>query len=74
MRIERTFKRLNVNLPEDSYEEIRALADSSGRSISDIVRTGLGLASIAMEEASRNNYLTITSSEGKLLRQIVLPK
>jgi hypothetical protein len=67
-------RRLNVNLPEGSYEEIRALADRSGRSISEIVRTGLGLVSIAMEEASRNNYLAVSSSEGKLLRQIVLPK
>lgn len=66
-------KRLNVNLPDGVHEELRDLAERSGRSMTDIVRTGLSLVRVALAEAERSNTLAVANSEGKLIKQIVLP-
>ena len=66
-------KRLNVNLPDGVHEDLRILAERSGRSMTEIVRTGLGLVRVALEEAERNNTLAVTNAKGLLVKQIVLP-
>jgi len=66
-------RRLNVNLPEGVHEELRILAERSGRSMTDIVRTGLGLVRVAFAEAERSNTLAVADSEGKLIKHLILP-
>lgn len=68
------FKRLNMKLPLSTYEELRALSEGSGLTMTEIMRTGLSLASLAMSEARRDNSLAITNASGKVVKQIVLPK
>jgi len=65
-------RRLNVNLPEGIHDELRVLAQRSGRSMTDIVRTGLGLVTVALAEAERKNTLAVANSEGKVIKQLVV--
>jgi plasmid stability protein len=65
-------KRLNVNLPEGIHDDLRELADRSGRSMTDIVRTGLSLVHVAMDAAQSRNTLAVADSNGKLIRQIIV--
>ena len=67
-------KRLNINLPTKAFDELQELARSSGRTMTDIVRLALGLVVVAVEETEQGNRLAITSSDGRLLREIVLPR
>ncbi|HYX26728.1 MAG TPA: Arc family DNA-binding protein [Thermoanaerobaculia bacterium] len=66
-------RRLNVNLPEGVHEELRVLAERSGRSMTDLVRTGLSLVTVAFAEAERSNTLAVADAEGRLIKQIVVP-
>ncbi len=65
-------KRLNVNLPTESYEQLKSLADQTNRSITEVVRTALGLVKIAMEEEKNNRSLAIAEND-RVVKQIVLP-
>lgn len=67
-------KRLNVNLPEDAFDELQALARGSGRTLTEVVRTALGLVKIGIEEAAQGNRLVITSRNGEILREILIPR
>lgn len=73
--MEGTYKirRLNVNLPEEVHNQLRDLAERSGRSMTDIVRTGLSLASVAFAEAEHRNTLAVANAEGKLIKHLVVP-
>lgn len=65
-------KRLNINLPAPVYDELERLASSSSRSMTEIVRTALGLVKVAIEAESQKNKLAIVKPDGKLLKEIVL--
>jgi plasmid stability protein len=67
-------RRLNVNLPEGLHEELRVLAERSGRSMTDLVRTGLSLVTVAFAEAERSNTLAVADADGKLIKQILVPR
>jgi hypothetical protein len=67
-----TFKRLNINLPLSVFAELEGLAKTSGRTMTDIVRTALGLVKVAIEAEQGKNRLAVVNSEGKLLKEIVL--
>ena len=67
-------KRLNINLPRESYDELQSLAKNSHRSMTDVVRTALGLVKVAMEEERRSNSISVVNSRGETIKQLVLPK
>ena len=67
-----TFKRLNINLPLPVFGELDTLARNSGRTMTEIVRTALGLVKVAIEAEQNNNKLAVVTPEGKLLKEIVL--
>lgn len=66
--------RLNVNLPPDVYEDLQKLSRETSRSFTEIVRTGLSLAQLALSEAARKNKLAVTDGDGRHLKEIVLIK
>jgi hypothetical protein len=66
-------KRLNIVLPETLYSEMAALARRVKMSITDLVRLGLALVKIAVEESRKGNKLIVTDSDGNPLRELVLP-
>ena len=41
--------------------------------MSDVVKLALGLVKVALEEREKHNRLAVTTSEGKLLKEIILP-
>lgn len=68
------YRRLNMKLPPRVYDELKALSDSHGLTMSEIMRTGLSLASLAMTEAERDNSLAVTNSAGEVVKQVVLTR
>ena len=66
-------RRLNLNLTESLYEEISQLADSEGRTMTEVVRIGLGLARLAIDEQRKGGQLAVVDAAGQLHR-IILPR
>ena len=65
-------KRLNINLPPPVFETLQKLASETNRTMTDVVRTGLSLAKIALEAEKAQNKLAVVSSDGRILKDIVL--
>jgi hypothetical protein len=65
-------KRLNINLPAEAYEVLQMLALDSGQSMTQVVRSGLGLAKLAREEIKNDRSLAIVDRDGKVLKEIVV--
>jgi hypothetical protein len=67
-------KRLNINLSPSAFEELQQLSEKSGTTMTEIVKTALGLAKVAYEERKKDNVLAVVTEDGKILKQIVIPK
>jgi hypothetical protein len=67
-------RRLNINLPENVAQDLERLANDSGRTMTDVVRTALGLVKIAQEVKDKDQKLIVADAEGKPLKEIVLPR
>jgi hypothetical protein len=65
-------KRLNLDLAPAAYNLLQELTTDSGRSMTDVLRTGLALVGIAQEEAKKGRSLGIIEGD-KVVREIVLP-
>ena len=72
MSTAKAVKRLNVNLPAATYDELQEFSRRSGRTMTEIVRMGVGLAQIAVGEDSRQNSLAVVDADGKLVKQILV--
>ncbi len=68
------FKRLSINLPADVFDELATLAEDSGRTMKEVIRIALGLAKVAIEETNGGNRIFIGTADGKILKQLVLPR
>jgi len=66
-------RRLNLNLTESLYEEISQLAVAEGRTMTEVVRIGLGLARLAIDEQQKGGQLAVIDAGGTLHR-IILPR
>jgi len=67
-------KRLNINLPRAVFEDLEDRAKKSGRTMTEVMRVGLGLVAIAFEEERKGHKLIIADADGKPIREVVLPK
>lgn len=68
-----TGKRVNFILSEKAHSDLVSLSESTHRSMTEVVRLGLGLVKIALETARNGHKLVVTNSEGLPLKEIVLP-
>jgi hypothetical protein len=68
-----TGKRVNFILSEKAHSELAALSKQTMRSMTELVRLGLGLAKIALEAESKGQRLIVTTAEGDPVKEIVLP-
>jgi hypothetical protein len=59
----KTKKRLNLDLTPEAYELLQKLSDESGKNMADVLRTGLALYGIAMEEKEKGYTLAIVDTE-----------
>jgi hypothetical protein len=68
-------RRLNINLPESVYQELQQLSRTTGRSMTDLVRTALGLVNVAYEETKdRSKVLVVADKDGKPIKQLIIPR
>ena len=66
-------KRLNIALTEQAYADLDRLSKDTRHSMTELLRLGLGLVTLAWEEKGRRNKLVIADPNLKPLREIVLP-
>ena len=66
-------RRLSLNLSEKAHSELLALSKETRRSMTEIVRLGIGLVKLAMEAERRGERLIITAPDGHPRKEIVLP-
>jgi hypothetical protein len=67
-------KRLNINLPATLLEELQQLAIASGKSMTEVVRTALGLVHVAYTQTGPNRRLTISDENGRAMKEIIVPR
>ena len=68
-----TGKRVNFVLSERAYSELVTLSKETMRSMTEVVRLGLGLVKIALEAERQGNRLIVTTADGQAVKEIVLP-
>jgi hypothetical protein len=62
-------RRLNINLPEPVFQELQRLSRDTGRSMTELVRTALGLVNVAYEETKDGaKVLVVADKDGKPLK------
>jgi hypothetical protein len=67
-------RRLNLTLSSEAYNQLAELARSSGTTMKEVMRLGLALTKIVLEEAKDGNKLIIETRAGHRLKEIVLPR
>lgn len=65
--------RLNINLPHESYEQLKTLAEESHRSMTEVIRTGLGLVKIALQAEQQQQSMAV-SDNGQIVKEILIPR
>ena len=66
-------RRVNFVLSEKAHTDLVSLSKYSMRSMTELVRLGLGLVKLALEEQQNGNKLVVTTADGRQLKEIVLP-
>jgi hypothetical protein len=66
-------KRVNLILSEKAHSELATMARRTRRSMTELVRLGLGLVKIALEAEQNGHKLIVTDADGHPLKEIVLP-
>lgn len=66
-------RRLAINLSERAYKDLKHAAESTSRTMTDVIRIGIGLYKVAAEVMTENNKLVVVSRDGRPLKEIVLP-
>ena len=66
-------KRVNFLLTERSYTDLLNLSKETMKSMTELMRLGLGLVKIAIEAEKRGQRLIVTTDEGVPVKEIVLP-
>ena len=66
-------KRLNVSLSPKAFSDLMNAARETQRSMTELVRLGIGLVKLALEAERNGHRLIVASDDGKALKEIVLP-
>jgi len=66
-------KRVNFVLSGKAHSELVTMAKRNRRSMTELVRLGLGLVKIALEVEQNGHKLIVTTADGQPLKEIVLP-
>jgi hypothetical protein len=66
-------KRLNLILSAGAYADLAKLAKLKRTTMTEIVRLALGLIKVAISEADQNHKLVVTTGDGKVLKELILP-
>lgn len=63
-------KRLNLELTPEAYALLERLSKTSGKNMTEVLRTGLALYGIAQDEAKKGNSLGIIQND-KVIKEIL---
>lgn len=63
---------LRISLPPQALAQLTELSERSGRPLTDIIRTALGLVKLAYDESQKKHILVVATEDGKLLKRVVL--
>lgn len=63
--------RLNVHVPETLFQDLERLSEEEGRTMTEIIRLGLGLAHLATTEKKKGGTLAIIDEHG-IAHKVVL--
>ena len=66
-------RRVNFVLSEKAHTDLVGLSKHTMRSMTELVRLGLGLVKLALEAQQNGNKLVVTTADGRPLKEIVLP-
>jgi hypothetical protein len=66
-------RRVNFVLSERAHTDLVGLSKDSMRSMTELVRLGLGLVKLAWEAQQNGNRLVVTTADGRPVKEIVLP-
>lgn len=66
-------KKVNFVLTERAYNELLSLSKNNMKSMTELVRLGLGLVKIAIEAEKQGQRLIVTTAEGEPIKEIILP-
>jgi hypothetical protein len=66
-------RRVNFVLSEKAHTDLVGLSKHTMRSMTELVRLGLGLVKVALEAQQNGNKLVVTTADGQPLKEIVLP-
>jgi hypothetical protein len=66
-------RRLNFVLSERAYQDLHSLAVRSHRSMTELLRFGIGLMKLAVEEQEAGHRLMVVDKKNKGIKQIVIP-
>ena len=66
-------KRLNLILSAGVYTDLSRMAKQRRTSMTEIVRLAIGLIKIAVNEASQGHKLVVTTADGTVLKELILP-
>ena len=66
-------KRVNFILSERAHSELVNLSRGTMRSMTELIRLGLGLVKLALEAERNGQRLIVTTAEGQPVKEIVLP-
>lgn len=66
-------KRVNFLLSEKTYVDLVNLSKETMRSMTELVRLGLGLVKIVIEAQRHGQRLIVTTADGNVIKEIVLP-
>ncbi len=66
-------KRLNLNLPPDRFIRVQSLAKKRGTTMTDLVRSALGLMERIDAEEVNGNRIAVVDSRNQIVKELVLP-
>lgn len=66
-------KRVNLILSAGAYADLARLAKLKHTTMTEIVRLALGLIKVAITEADQNHKLVVTTADGTVLKELILP-
>ena len=66
-------RRLSFILSESAYDELQELALKSHRSMTELVRFGIGLMRVAEDAKKQKLKLMVVNENNEAVREIVLP-
>jgi hypothetical protein len=66
-------KRVNLILSAGAYADLAGMAEQRRTTMTEIVRLALGLLKVAISEADKKHKLVVTTEDGKVLKELILP-